>query len=85
MPRPTVKITLFSGNQCGYCRQARQLLKKHKVSFVEQNIQKSDSAFKRFSRLGGRKVPVITIGDIAIHGYDPKQITELLREKKLIV
>ncbi|MES9884507.1 MAG: glutaredoxin family protein [Sedimenticola sp.] len=72
------RITLYSTRQCSHCRQAKAYLKQHKISFVEFDIERNRRAFSDFQRIGGRGVPVITIGKQIINGFNPKSLAQAL-------
>ncbi len=84
MSRKPIHVTLFSGSRCPYCSQARRLLQQHNVSFTERNIQTNTKAFKDFSRLGGREIPLIRIGNTTLFGFNHKQLINTLKAEKAI-
>lgn len=65
-------VEIYTGNFCGYCTRAKQLLSKKGVNFVEHPVgldpEKRAEMVQR-SR-GGRTVPQIFIGDWHVGGYD---------------
>jgi len=78
------KITLYTTRQCAHCRQAKAFLQKHKVRFMEFDIERNQRAFKEFQRLGARGVPVIMVGSIKVDGFNPKKLEQILRSNDLI-
>jgi glutaredoxin len=74
MPR----ITLYSTAGCAHCKRLRQWLQQRGVRFQEFDIQRNQRAFKAFSQLGARGVPVLMIGERRIDGFDPKRLDKLL-------
>lgn len=74
-----VRITLYSAPNCAYCRQAKAFLKKHRVKFMEFDIQRNRRAAKDLQRMGARGVPVILVGQQRLDGFDPKRLTTALR------
>lgn len=78
------KVTLYTTRQCAHCRQAKAFLQKHKVRFMEFDIERNQRAFKEFQRLGGRGVPVIKIGSTRVDGFNPKKLEQALRSNNLI-
>ena len=77
MPKPP-RITLYSTSRCPHCEQLKSLLRQHKVSFMEQNIERNQRAFREFQRHGGRAVPLLIIGQQVIRGFDRKKILKAL-------
>lgn len=72
------RITLYSTRQCSHCRMAKAYLKQQKVPFAEFDIERNRRAFTEFRRLGGRGVPLITIGSRVINGFNQKQLSQAL-------
>lgn len=75
-------VTVYTTTWCGYCKMAKKYLEDHKVSFDEKNVETDSTAMKEvMERMGGdfRGVPVITIGDKTILGFDRPAIDEALR------
>ncbi|MES9905931.1 MAG: glutaredoxin domain-containing protein [Sedimenticola sp.] len=73
------RITLYSTRQCPHCRQVKAYFKQHKIPFAEFDIERNRRAFTDFQRIGGRGVPIITIGTHIINGFNPKPLTQALR------
>ncbi len=84
MSRKPVHITLYSGSRCPHCSQARRLLQQQNITFLERNIQTNTKAFKDFSRLGGREIPLIRIGNTTLFGFNHKQLIKTLKDEKAI-
>lgn len=57
-------------------------MQQNGIAFTEFNIQASPKARKQFDRLGGRGVPLITIGDEQLNGFTPKGFDQLLKRAK---
>ncbi len=73
-------ITLYSTRQCSHCRQAKAFLRKHKIPFVELDVERNKRAFVQFQRAGGRGVPLIIIDKKTYNGFDPKQLAKGLKQ-----
>jgi len=78
------KVTLYTTRQCAHCRQAKAFLQKHKVLFMEFDIERNQRALKEFQRLGARGVPVIMVGSTRVDGFIPKKLEQILRSNDLI-
>ena len=74
-------VTLFSTSWCGYCRKTRSFLNANGIPFEELDIEKSVDARRSFDRLGGRGVPVVSVGDMVVHGYQPLALRAALECK----
>lgn len=58
----TPRVTLYSTRQCPHCRRAKALLQRLGIPFTEYDVERNRRAFIEFQRVGGRGVPLITIG-----------------------
>lgn len=71
-------VVMFSTRMCPYCRQARAMFAAHNIPYCEYNISSSAENQRAFVALGGEGVPLILIGDEAIHGFNEEAVTEEL-------
>ena len=68
------KITVYTTEPCGFCRQAKALLDKRGLSFDEINLAKdADGRAELARRTGMMTFPQVIIGDEIVGGF-----TELL-------
>ena len=76
-------VEIYTGNFCGYCTRAKQLLSQKGVSFVEYPVgldpEKRAEMVQR--SMGGRTVPQIFIGDRHVGGFN--ELSALDRSGKL--
>lgn len=72
------EVVLYGTASCGYCRKARYFLNKNNIPFTDLDVEESAEARREFERLGGRGVPVVTVGAKVVHGYDLPRLTALL-------
>lgn len=72
------RVTLYSTTWCGYCAKVRSLLKRNDIPFTELDVEKNADAGRAFERLGGRGVPVVTVGDRIVHGFNYARLRRLL-------
>ena len=63
-------VTVYGTEWCGYCKRTKRFLRTRDIPFKERDIEKSAPAYDAFQRLGGRGVPVVTVGDQVVHGYN---------------
>ena len=69
MSAPPVVMYLRSG--CGYCRRARELLKRKGVAYTEIDIESVSGARQEMQQRSGRNtVPQIFVGERHLGGYD---------------
>jgi glutaredoxin 3 len=52
-------LTIYSKNNCGYCMQAKALLKNNNIAFEEVNIDSNDDARDFVLNEGHRTMPQI--------------------------
>ncbi|MCA9398853.1 MAG: NrdH-like redox domain-containing protein, partial [Candidatus Omnitrophica bacterium] len=71
-------VEIFVTSWCGYCRKLEAFLKKNRIKYKKYDIEKSAYGKKRHQELGGGGIPVTTIGDTVVRGYDPATIQRLL-------
>jgi len=66
------KIEIYTSPLCGYCHQAKHLLKKKNATFTEINVSGNDARrAEMIARAGGaRTVPQIFIGERHVGGCD---------------
>lgn len=71
------EVTLYSTDWCGYCRAARTYLTRKGVPFIEKDIEKDPAAHRTFKALGGSGVPLITIDQARLTGFDQGRFREV--------
>ena len=71
-------VVVFSTTWCGYCKKTRHFLKTHEIPFDERDIEASKAARDAFDRLGGNGVPLVLVGDQAVHGYSLSRLRAAL-------
>jgi glutaredoxin 3 len=76
------KITLFTTEPCGFCRQAKALLAARGLDYQEINLAKDpDGRADLVQRTGQMTFPQIVVGDRAIGGF--RELLEADREGTL--
>ena len=70
--KKNIKVLIYSSSLCGYCYQAKALLKKRKISFQAIDVDEDFNKRKEMiAKSNGRTtVPQIFFGDIHIGGCD---------------
>ncbi|HEX4035853.1 MAG TPA: glutaredoxin domain-containing protein [Solirubrobacteraceae bacterium] len=65
------KITVYTTEPCGYCRQAKALLNKRGLEFDEINLaMDAEGRSELASRTGMMTFPQVIIGDELLGGFD---------------
>ena len=71
-------ITVYSTKTCPYCRLAKALLEKLGVAYTSVDVGEDTGAAKKMIALSGQRgVPVITVDDEVIVGFDARRLNEL--------
>lgn len=73
------KVTIYSTPTCTYCKMAKDLFNSNGIAYEEYNVA-SDLAKRQemVEKSGQMGVPVISIGDEVIVGFDRPRITGAL-------
>ncbi len=65
------KVTVYSTQNCPYCRMAKAFLEKHGVPYESIDVGEDTEAAKKMIDLSGQRgVPVIVVDDEVIVGFD---------------
>jgi alkyl hydroperoxide reductase subunit F len=76
-------VTVYSTKNCPYCRIAKAFLDSHDVKYASIDVGEDiDAAKKMIAISGQRGVPVITVDDEVIVGFDSQRLHELFGEVK---
>ena len=76
------KITVYTTEPCGYCRQAKALLTKRGLSYDEINLARdADGRVELARRTGMMTFPQVVIGEELVGGFD--QLLEADRSGRL--
>ncbi|MCQ8893561.1 MAG: FAD-dependent oxidoreductase [Methanolinea sp.] len=79
MPRVTVYYT----QNCPYCRMAKAYLERHGVDYMAIDVGSDREQAKKMVELSGQYgVPVITVDDEVIIGFDAQRLNELFGTAK---
>lgn len=76
------RVTVYSTQNCPYCRMAKAFLDKYAVPYESLDVGADIEAAKKMIELSGQRgVPVIVVDDEVIVGFDAQRLTELFGEK----
>jgi glutaredoxin 3 len=65
-----IRVTLYTTEPCGFCRQAKALLKSRGVRYAEVNLAKDPVGRSDLvARTGQMTFPQIVVGERAIGGF----------------
>jgi glutaredoxin 3 len=72
-------VTIYSTPTCHFCRMAKDFFTANGIVYTEYNVasdlEKRKEMIEKSEQMG---VPVITIGDELIVGFDKPKITKIL-------
>lgn len=73
------KVTIYTTPTCPYCVMAKEFFKEKKVEFEEVNVAADQEKAKEMVEKSGQmSVPVITIDDEVIVGFDKEKVEKAL-------
>ena len=74
-------VTVYSTQDCQYCRMAKAFLDKHGVPYESIDVGSDSKAAEKMIELSGQRgVPVIVVDDEVIVGFDSQRLNELFGE-----
>ena len=72
-------VVIYSTPTCHFCGLAKDFFKENAVTYREFNVASdTDRRAEMMKKSGGLAVPVITIGDEVIVGFDKEKISAAL-------
>jgi len=77
------KVTVFSTQNCPYCRMVKAYLERHGVDYLTIDVGTDKEQAKKMIEISGQYgVPVITVDEEVIVGFDAQRLNELFGEEK---
>ncbi len=72
-------VSIYTTSTCKYCGLAKDFFKQHGITYNEYNVGTDIEKRKEMvAKSGQMGVPVITVDDEVIVGYDEPRLQELL-------
>lgn len=72
-------VTIYSTPTCHFCHMAKDFFTANNIAFTDHNVQSDLPKRKEMIEKSGQMgVPVITIGDTLIVGFNEPKLRELL-------
>lgn len=73
------KVAIYTTPTCAYCKMAKELFQEHNIEYTEYNVaQDAEKRNELIERTGQMGVPVITIDNEVVIGFDEQRIRALL-------
>ena len=73
------QVTIYSTPTCHFCQMSKEFFKEHNVAYTEHNVAADlEKRQEMITKSGQMGVPVITIGDELVVGFDKAQLSTLL-------
>jgi len=77
------KVTVYSTQNCPYCRMVKAYLERHGVDYLTIDVGTDKEQAKKMIEISGQYgVPVVTVEDEVIVGFDAQRLNELFGEEK---
>lgn len=72
-------VVIYSTPTCHFCQAAKDFFKSHNIDFTEHDVSAdADKRQEMVQKSGQMGVPVITVGDEMIVGFDQGKLTKAL-------
>jgi glutaredoxin 3 len=77
-----IRVTLYTTEPCGFCRQAKELLASRGILYVEVNLAKNPAGRADLvARTGQMTFPQVLVGERAVGGF--RELLEADRDGRL--
>ncbi len=72
-------VTIYSTPTCHFCHMAKEFFDANKIKYTDYNVATDlEKRKEMIGKSGQMGVPVITIGDQLVVGFDQDRLKELL-------
>jgi glutaredoxin len=75
--RPEIKM--YATSWCPYCRRAQAYFAQRGIAYTHIDIEKSPIGQAEYRGLGGRGVPLITVGTQRMNGFSEENLAQMLK------
>jgi len=73
------EVIIYTTPTCPYCHRAKEYLSQKGIAYLEYDVaQERDKAKEMIQKSGQMGVPVITVGDEVMVGFNQAKLEELL-------
>lgn len=75
----TAPVTIYSTPTCHFCGMAKEFFKANNIAYTEHDVGANIAQRKEMiDKSGQMGVPVITVGDKLVVGFDEEELRSLL-------
>lgn len=75
------KVVIYSTPTCPYCKRAKQYFSQKRIPYIEHNVAEDKKAADEMIKISGQiGVPVITIDDEVVVGFNQALVDKLLSQ-----
>ena len=75
-----MKVELYTTDVCPWCHKAKEFFDENKIKYKEKNVEKHpELAAELLEKSGQMGVPVITIDDEVIIGFNKDRLKKTLK------
>ena len=75
-------VVMYSTSWCGVCKKASSYMQSNGIKYKEYDIEKSESAHRKYKKLGGKGVPLIMVGNQKMSGFSASRLESMLGRTK---
>ena len=72
------KVVMYTTASCPACKVAKQYMAQKGIPYQEINVETSREGMAEYQKLGGRGVPLITVGDKKMTGFNSQELEKML-------
>jgi glutaredoxin len=76
---PSNELVMYSTQSCDYCKQARSYMRARSIAYREVDVGKDKAGAAEFARLGGKGVPLFSLGRQTLAGFSADSFDAFLR------
>ena len=77
-------VVMLSASWCRYCRKARAFLQDESIRHCEFDIETTGEGRRRFAALPVKVIPVLTVGDETMVGFNRHELMQTLVARGVI-
>ena len=71
-------VEIFVTEWCPHCKRLERFLQSNNIEFTKYDVERDPVGQSKLSAIGGRGVPVVTVGDEVVMGFNEPRLKQLL-------